>query len=121
MQNNPLIIDWTQKNAGSQLFPGSSLLSSHKAGWENITLEHHFVRSVWETPNIEYAQHTVIIHLNAQTNLERKLGDRRQDYDMSTGDIAIVPAHVNHYVVNKEKCEGLYLALAPQNCFSNRL
>ena len=66
-QNSPLIIDWTQKNIDSQLFPGSSLLSSHKAGWQNITLEHHFVDSVWETPNIEYAQHTIVIHLNNKT------------------------------------------------------
>ncbi len=113
-QNNSLTIDWTQKDVGSQLFPGSSLLSSHKAGWENITLEHHFVRSVWETPKNNYAQHTVILHLNALTNLERQIGDRRQDYNMSIGDIAIVPAHVNHYAVNKNECEGLFLALDPQ-------
>ena len=72
------------------------------------------MRSVWETPNIQYAQHTIIIHLNAKTNLERKIGDRRQDYRMSTGDMALVPAHVNHYAVNKEECEGLFLALDPQ-------
>ncbi len=113
-QNSPLIIDWTQKNIDSQLFPGSSLLSSHKAGWENITLEHHFVDSVWETPNIEYAQHTIVIHLNNKTNLERKLGDRRQNYNMSTGDIAVIPANINNCAVNKNECEGLFLALNPQ-------
>lgn len=109
-----LTVDWTQKDAGLQLFPSGSLLSSHKAGWENITLEHHYVRSVWETPNVQYAQHTVVIHLNAKTDFERKLGDRRQDYNMSTGDIAIVPARVNHCAVNKNECEGLFLALDPQ-------
>ena len=114
MKQNFPTIDWTQKDRCSPLFPNSSLLSSHKAGWENLTLEHHFVRSVWETPNIRYAQHTIVIHLNAKTNLERKIGDRRQDYNMSIGDIAMIPAHVNHYAVNKEKCEGLFLALDPQ-------
>ena len=114
MKQNSLIIDWTQKDIGSPLFPGSSLLSSQKAGWENITLEHHFVRSVWETPSIQYAQHTIVIHLNAKTNLERKIGARRQDYSMSIGDLAIVPAHVNHCIVNKQECEGLFLALDPQ-------
>ena len=114
MKQNSLTIDWTQNNRRSPLFPGSSLLSSHKAGWENLTLEHHFVRSVWETPNIRYAQHTIVIHLNAKTNLERKIGDRRQDYNMSVGDIAIVPANVNHCIVNKQECEGLFLALDPQ-------
>lgn len=33
---------------------------------------------------------------------------------MSTEDIAVVPANVNHYAVNKEECEGLFLALNPQ-------
>lgn len=113
-KNRSSIIDWTRKNIGSQLFPGSSLLSSHQAGWENITLEHHFVPLVWETPNVEYAQHTIILHLNAQTNLERKIGDRQLDYQMTTGDIAIVPANATHYAVNKGKCEGLFLALDTQ-------
>lgn len=114
MKNSPLIIDWTKKNLDSRLFPHSSLLSSHEAGWEDLTLEHHFVERSWETPSIKYAQHTIIIHLNPKTNLERKLDSCRKDYHMSTGDIAIVPAHVNHRVVNKGQCEGLYLALDTQ-------
>lgn len=113
-ENSVLTIDWTQKDASSQLFPGSSLLTSCKAGWENIALEHHFVRSVWETPHIQYAQHTIVIHLNSKTNLERKLGEARRDYDMLAGDTALIPANVTHYAVNKEECEGLFLALDPQ-------
>jgi len=113
-QNNVLTIDWRQKDASSQLFPDSSLLTSDKAGWENIALEHHFVRSVWETPQIQYAQHTIVIHLNSKTNLERKLGDTRQDYNMLAGDTALIPANVTHHAVNKEECEGLFLALDPQ-------
>lgn len=112
--NRSSTIDWTKKDTGSQLFPGSSLLSSHEAGWENITLEHHFVSQAWETPNVKYAQHTIILHLNAQTNLERKIGDRRLDYQMSIGDIAIVPANISHYAVNKSECEGLFLGLDTQ-------
>jgi len=113
-QNNVLSIDWQQKDASSQLFPDSSLLTSDKAGWENIALEHHFVRSVWETPQIQYAQHTIVIHLNSKTNLERKLDDARRDYSMFAGDMAVIPANVTHYAVNKEECEGLFLALDPQ-------
>jgi len=113
-ENSCLTIDWTQKDASSQLFPGSSLLTSDEAGWENIALEHHLVRSVWETPNVQYAQHTIVIHLNSKTNLERKLGDRSHDYNMLTGDIALIPANITHYAVNKEECEGLFLALDPQ-------
>lgn len=115
MQNkSSFTIDWTQEDTGFKLFPSPSLLSSQKAKWENITLEHHLVRCAWETPSIKYAQHTVIIHLNPKTNLERKLDSCRKDYYMSVGDIAIVPAHVNHRVVNKGQCEGLYLALDTQ-------
>jgi AraC family transcriptional regulator len=113
-ESNCLTIDWTQKDVSSKLFPNSSLLTSYEAGWENIALEHHLVRSVWETPNIQYAQHTIVIHLNSKTNLERKLGDRLHDYDMLTGDTALIPANVTHYAVNKEECEGLFLALDPQ-------
>ena len=113
-ENNSFTIDWTKKNTGVRLFPRSSLLSSQKAGWENITLEHHFLPGAWETPNIKYAQHTIITHLNARTNLERRIGDRQQDYYMSVGDTAIIPANATHYAVNKNECEGLFLGLDTQ-------
>jgi AraC family transcriptional regulator len=112
--NSCLTIDWTKKDTSLSLFPSSSLLTSDKAGWENIALEHHLVRSVWETPNVQYAQHTIVIHLNSKTNLERKLDGRLQDYNMSIGDIAIIPANINHYAVNKEECEGLFLGIDTQ-------
>ena len=113
-ENSSIIIDWTENNRGSQLFPGSCLLSSHQAGWENITLEHHFLPRAWETPNVKYAQHTIITHLNPRTNLERKIGDRQQDYYMSVGDTAIIPADAVHQAVNKNECEGLFLGLDTQ-------
>lgn len=113
-ENSCLTIDWTKKNTSSQLFPSSSLLTSDEAGWENIALEHHLVRSVWETPTVQYAQHTIVIHLNSKTNLERKLDARLHDYSMSIGDFAIIPANVNHYAVNKEECEGLFLGIDTQ-------
>ena len=110
-ENNTYTIDWTRENTDVRLFPRSSLLSSHQAGWENITLEHHFLPRVWETPNVKYAQHTIITHLNTQTNLERKIGDRQQEYQMFDGDTAIIPANATHYAVNKNECEGLFLGL----------
>ena len=112
--NSSFTIDWTQKNTDVRLFPHSSLLSSHQAGWENITLEHHFLPGAWETPNVQYAQHTIITHLNTRTNLERKIGDRQQDYYMSVGDTAIIPADAVHQAVNKNECEGLFLGLDTQ-------
>ena len=113
-RNSSSTIDWTQKNTDVRLFPRSSLLSSHNAGWENITLEHHFLPMAWETPDVKYAQHTIITHLDTRTDLERKIGDRQQDYYMSAGDIAIVPADAVHQAVNKNECEGLFLGLDTQ-------
>ena len=110
-ENNTYTIDWTRENTGVRLFPRSSLLSSDRAGWENITLEHHFLPRAWETPNVKYAQHTIITHLNTQTNLERKISDRQKEYQMFDGDTAIIPANVAHYAVNKNECEGLFLGL----------
>ena len=112
MPQQPLYLDLSKKETMSRVRPNSALLSSHQAGWENITLE-HFQNQPWEYPEHYLAQHAIIVHLQSLSGSERKLNNRWQPDNPCLGDIVIVPASVNHAVITRQESEGLLLSINP--------
>ena len=114
MPQRPLYLDLSQEEAMTRVRPNSALLSSHQAGWENITLE-HFQNPPWEYPEHYLAQHALIVHLQSLSGSERKLDNRSSADNPRIGDVVLVPASVNHAVVTRQDSEGLLLSLNPQS------
>lgn len=92
----PLALDFTQENALLQLLPRAPLLSSHQFEWDGIHAQYH-QQPAWETPESYGLHHAiVVIHFEQPTKTEQVLDGRRRSEQAFTGDIAIIPAHIQH-------------------------
>lgn len=109
----PLALDFTQENALLQLLPRAPLLSSHQLGWDGIHAQYHR-QPAWETPDSCGPHHVIVIsHFEQTTKTERVLDGRRQSEQAFTGDIAIIPANVQHKVHWDREGDFMLLFLEP--------
>ena len=73
-----------------------------------------------EHPACEYnevcsQQHGIVVHLKPELNSLRRMGDRAEVENVKVGDIAIVPANVNHWQrIEAESSESIILTIEPQ-------
>ena len=71
-------------------------------------------------PSCEYQeayaqQHVIIVHLQPEHNSIRRIGDRVEVENVDVGDVAIIPANVNHWQrIEAKVSEGIALTLEPQ-------
>lgn len=92
----PLALDFTQKTALSQLLPNAPLLSSHQLGWNGIHVQYH-QQPAWETPDSCGPHHTIIIsHSEQPIKTVRVLDGCIQSEQALIGDVAVIPANVQH-------------------------
>ena len=62
-----------------------------------------------------YHQNMIIVHLQPEHNSIRRIGDRVEVENVDVGDVAIIPANVNHWQrIEAEVSEGIALTLEPQ-------
>ena len=62
-----------------------------------------------------YQQHGIVVHLKPERNSLRRLGDCLEVENVNVGDVAIVPANVNHWQrIEAEVSEGILLTIEPQ-------
>lgn len=109
----PLALNFTQENALLRLLPRAPLLSSHHLGWEGIHAQYHR-QPAWETPDSCGPHHVIVIgHFEQPTKTERVLNGRRQSEQALTGDIAIIPASVQHKVLWDREGDFTLLFLEP--------
>lgn len=112
-ETTPLALDFTQENAILQLLPRAPLLSSHQLGWDGIHAQYH-QQPAWETPESCGSHHTIIVsHFKQLTKTERMLDGCRQSEQAFTGDIAIIPANVQHKVIWDREGDFTLLFLEP--------
>lgn len=109
----PLNVDLKQKKAFLQVVPNTESVTIHEAQWNNIGVVYYYMPPL-ETSECNLKQHCIAIHLRQKSGSERKLGQHRQFENTNVGDIAIIPANVNHWVANVEESEGLLVFLEPQ-------
>lgn len=112
MISTKLRLDLQAENNLSQIVSDTSI-SSHQAGWQNITLEHFRNRPV-EVPECTFAHHTIIIHFKSEPSLERSIDNRYRHESINQGDIVIVPADASFAVKPQSEAEGLFLSIAPK-------
>ena len=63
-----------------------------------------------------YQQHGIVVHLKPEHNSLRRMGDSVEVENVNVGDVAIVPANVNHWQrIEAEASEGILLTIEPQH------
>ena len=71
--------------------------------------------SACEYDEAYFQQHGVVVHFKPEQNSLRRIGDRVEVENVNVGDIAIVPAHANHWQrIESEVSEGILLTLEPK-------
>lgn len=71
-------------------------------------------------PNCEYPehcclQHTIIVYLRSAKNSLRKIGDTLQIEEISSGDVAIIPAYMNHWKkAESQLSEIIVITISPK-------
>lgn len=71
--------------------------------------------SACEYDEAYFQQHGIVVHFRPEQNSLRRIGDRVEVENVSVGDIAIVPAHANHWQrIESEVSEGILLTLEPE-------
>ncbi|MGH8001618.1 MAG: helix-turn-helix domain-containing protein [Brasilonema sp.] len=113
LQEKTLAIDVTRVEARKRVLPRQPLLSSHKAGWENLYLEYH-LQPEYESPEHYASHYTLVIRLRDQSRLERWLGDRHKSESCILGDVAIIPPQATHKVFSAQESEFIALCLNSQ-------
>ena len=95
------VTDYSFINIYPTELPGQSLIHSRHSACEYN--EH------------SYQQHGIVIHLKPEQNSLRRLGNLVEVENPTIGDIAIIPANVNHWQrIETEVAEGLLLTIEPQ-------
>ena len=68
-----------------------------------------------ESPDMVSEHHTLFLHLRPELGSERRIDDRLQVENVQVGDVAIVPAHANHWQgIEQDIAEAVILTLEPQ-------
>jgi AraC family transcriptional regulator len=87
-------IDRATENSTASILPRPPILSSVKAGWENLFLEYHFQPS-GEHDEVAAAGHTLAIFTKVENEgrAQRTLDGRLYEHSVRTEDILLIPAN----------------------------
>lgn len=109
----PLALDFTKEDAILQLLPRVPILSSHQLGWDGIKAQYHR-QPAWEIPDSCSLHHVIVVsHFEQPTKIERVLDGRTQREQAFAGDIAIIPANVQHKLLWDREGDFTLLFLEP--------
>lgn len=103
-------IDVTKVESRRSILPIPPVISSHKAGWENIYLEYYQLPA-FEIPAHYQSNYTVVIHLHC-LQVNRRLGECFKVENIKLGDIAVIPPGVIHACTTTQKSEFIILILS---------
>ncbi|MDJ0591942.1 MAG: AraC family transcriptional regulator [Pleurocapsa sp. MO_226.B13] len=106
-------VDRFQESSTAKRMVGNRLLTSHRANWQNIALEHWW-RPAQEIPVYSAQQHAVAIQLSNKGSTERKLAGVFKQETNQIGDVVLVPANVEHWAKFKQDAEVLIISLIPE-------
>jgi len=112
-QEKPLAVDFSKKDAMTQVLVRPAILSSHKAGWDGIHVEYHR-QPDHETPEHTLMQHTIgLLTQRRPVVLERVLNGRFQSLRCGPGDFFLAPANTAYRSSCNEETEFIALSLEP--------
>lgn len=112
-QSAPLVVKSTQTSNPSQSKPYLTALSSSKAAWSGIIVE-HVVDLTTEAHAVSYPAHMLSVHHMQKATLEWTAESRTQSALYTSGDINITPAGFSVIPRWEEPSEFTLLTLKPQ-------
>ncbi len=94
-QKKSLSTKYLKENITSSFLPQPPILSSVKAGWDNLFLEYHYQPS-GEHSEIVPSGHGIVVFTNVEKEnyVERIVDEKHYQYSVKTGDILLIPANV---------------------------
>jgi AraC family transcriptional regulator len=110
-----LFIDRATENTTASILPCPPILSSVKAGWNNLFLEYHFQPSE-EHDEISAAGHSIAVFTKVEVGslAERTLDGRVYRHSVKTGDIILVPALAGVKACWRGSSEFILLGFHPE-------
>lgn len=108
-----LHVDINREDTYLQLFPDGSFINKYDTRLDGLEVRHHR-HAACEYPEHYIQQNAIIIHLRPELGSERRLDNCLQIENVSIGEIAIIPAYVNHWQsIQQDISEGILLSLEP--------
>lgn len=95
----------------SDVLVTSPTLSSHQSGWQDITLEVHYVPR-GELPEICLSQHMVAVNIGQSIKCEMKADGHFRKYPVLTGDLVIMPAEFAYTSHSNRDHTGIVLSFS---------
>ena len=108
-------IDFTKKSEFSKIHPYQRFFfKTYETGLTGRGIIHDS-HPACEYNEASYQQHGIVVHFKPEYNSLRRLGDVVEVENVNFGDIAIIPATVNHWQrIETKVSEGIILAIEPQ-------
>lgn len=95
MPKQPLVVDFTKKNADSVIYPCAALLSSDALNWD-IHFRYH-CQPQYEMVEHSSKQHRIIVHdLTLQAPMTEMVEEFSQSSNINRGTMTIVPANLRN-------------------------
>ncbi|MEL6910664.1 MAG: AraC family transcriptional regulator [Cyanobacteria bacterium J06629_2] len=114
-----VIVDWNKKSNFSLLNAAPFFDRSYATGLEGRGFV-HARHPICEYPEHLYLQHSILVYLQPQYISLRKIGEAMQPENISFGDVAIIPARINHWEkIESPVSELIVLTIEPDTL--NRL
>jgi AraC family transcriptional regulator len=106
-------VDFNQEDEIRKVASSAFFLKRYETGLKGLGLTHASLPAC-EIPEHYVRQHLMVVSLQPELGLERKLGDRLKTENINTGHVALLPAHINCWQgLKQDKSEGLLLTLEP--------
>jgi len=112
-EKESIIVDLTKEQDALKILPCQPVYSSHHTSWKGIQLLHNSLPA-WESLEHSYIEHLIdISELTKVAKLERVFENKRKETLISTGEVAIIPAHTPHKVACNQAGECTFIILNP--------
>jgi AraC family transcriptional regulator len=112
-ENKSIIVDLRQEQDILKILPCQPVYSSRNTSWKGIQLIHNSLPA-WESVEHSYIEHLIdVSELKKVAKLERVFENKRKETLISTGEVAIIPAHTLHKLACNEAGECTFIVLNP--------
>ena len=110
----PVAIDFSQEDGALKMHPLGALLSSHDTNWGDVYLQHYRYPPD-EFSSVCFKQHLIVIHTETSpsVHIEQKVDGQREEGQLGTGDIIVVPAGIPYNAQWDSEHEFILLGLEP--------
>ena len=114
MKDQIPVLDFTKEKDFLQIAPNFFFNKIYKTELPGQGLMHG------SHPACEYReaycqQHGIVVHLKPEPNSRRRMGDCLEVENVDVGDVALIPANVNHWQrIETEVAEAIVLTIEPQ-------